>query len=171
MIPFVSFNVRHLLFLIMSLVVAGDGIIRSHRLFVIELSKGTMTICYDAVTANGRLREDEPMDIYWNFPDREEKREDLNWIERWQAYGVDVTNRFGGLDSMDIVMKANKKKMRVVQREGRWMALTYVNGKVCQLMTIYVRTDESGFMPKVIDVTFKGRVRTTGEVVTELLKP
>ncbi|RPI66328.1 MAG: DUF4833 domain-containing protein [Ignavibacteriae bacterium] len=167
----VSFGVRYLLFLVLSLVVAGDGNVRSHRLFVIELSKGTMTICYDAVTENGRLREDEPMDIYWNFPDREEKREDLNWIEKWQAYGVDVINRFDGLDSMDIKMKANKKKLRIVQRDGRWMALTYVNGKVCQLMTIYVRTDESGFVPKVIDVTFKGRVRTTGEVVTEMLKP
>lgn len=149
----------------------GDGVTRHHRLFIIERSKGPAIVCYDAVTQDGKLDEDDPIDAYWQHPDKNNEREELNWIERWQAFGVKVKHLYDGRDSVDFVIKAYNKNMRVVKRDGRWMALTYVDGQVCQLMSIYVRTDESGMMPKVLDVMFKGRARRTGQVVTEMLKP
>ncbi len=141
------------------------------RLFHITRSKGPAIVCYDALFKNGKLCEQDPVDVYWEHPNKNNEREELNWIERWQAYGIDITRTFGGQDSVDIVMRANKKPVRIVQRNGTWMALTYVKGKVCQLLSVHVATDESSFPPKVLHVNVCGRVRSTGEEIVEVVKP
>jgi hypothetical protein len=141
------------------------------RLFHITRSKNVGIVCYDVVVKNGKLCEDEPVDVYWEHPDKHNEREELNWIERWQAYGVDITRTFSGLDSVDIVMRANKKSVRIVKRNGHWIALTYINKKVCQLLSIHVATDESTFPPKVLFVRVTGAVRRSGEVVEEVIRP
>ena len=156
-----------------ALVYAGESSegVESHRLFELERSKGPSIIAYDALTRDGELIEDDPIDVYWEHPKKNNQREELNWIERWKAFGVDMTRRFDCLDSCDIVMRANKKPLRIVQRDGRWMALTYVNRKVCELLKVYVATDESGIMPEVLYVKVTGRVRWSGEVITETIRP
>jgi len=142
-----------------------------HRLFYIERNVGPAIVCYDAVTQDGKLLEEDPIDVYWTHPEKGNEREELNWIERWKGYGIDVVRRFGGRDSCDIVMRANKKPVRVVQRNGKWMALTYVDGKVCEVIKIYIAAEEGAALPRILYMTVTGRVRWSGEIVTETVKP
>ena len=164
-----SLSITVLVLSLATVLVANDGDRSTHRLFHVERSKGPQVVCYDAVVVNGKLHENEPVDVYWLHPESGNAREELNWVERWKAYGVEVMKSYPGQDSCDVTMRAHRKPMRIVQRGGKWMALTYIDGKVCELIKLYVATDESGVFPKVLYIKLTGKVRWSGEIVTETI--
>ena len=155
--------------LVTTVMLAGEGQ-QSHRLFHIDRSKDIDIVVYDAVTEGGRLAEDDPVDVYWILKQEDNKRDDLNWIERWKGYGVDVEKRWGR-DSLEFVMRADGTKVRVTKRDGKWIAIARINDDLARLESIYVKTDESGWFPEVLEVHMKGYRLSDGVRLVEVIRP
>lgn len=159
-----------LLFLIAStILLAGEGR-QSHRLFRIDRSKDIDIVVYDAVTEGGKLADEDPVDVYWILKQENNERDDLNWIERWKGYGVDIDKRWGR-DSLDFVMRADGTKIRVTQRDGKWVGIARINDELARLESIYVKTDESGWFPEVLEVHMKGYRLSDGVRLVEVKRP
>ena len=155
--------------LISTLALAGGGR-RNHRLFHIDRSKDIDIVVYDAVTDGNQLAEDDPVDVYWILKQKGGQRDDLNWIERWKGYGIDVDQRWGK-DSLEFVMRADGTKIRVTRRNGEWIGMTRINDQLARLESIYVKTDESGWFPEVLEVHMKGYRLSDGVRVVEVIRP
>ncbi len=162
---------RYLLILLASItVLAAAGERQQHRLFRIDRSKDADIVVYDAVTEGGRLAEDDPVDVYWVLIKEQGRRDELNWVERWKGYGIDVEKRWGS-DSLEFVMRADGTKIRVTKRDGKWVALTRINNDIARLESIYVKTDESGWFPSVLEVHMKGHRLSDNKRIVEIKKP
>jgi len=155
--------------LVTTVLLAGEGQ-QHHRLFQIDRSKDIDIVVYDAVTEGGRLAEDDPVDVYWILKQEGNKRDDLNWVERWKGYGIDVEKRWGR-DSLEFVMRADGTKIRVTQRDGKWIAIARINDDLARLESIYVKTDESGWFPEVLEVHMKGYRLSDGVRLVEVIRP
>jgi histidyl-tRNA synthetase len=142
---------------------AGDPV-RGERLFRITRNKNDNIVCYDVLQKNGKLDKDNPVSVYWVIPSKKNALEELNWIERKKAYGIEVVKAFGQ-DSVDIRLKAGKKSLRVAKRNTRWVALTTVDSREVAVDSVYVMATESGATPTVQWVDLVGRNTATGESV------
>src|SRR6185503_510914 len=61
-----------------------------NSLFYLQRNKNSNTIIYEAnILPNGKLDSKNPVSVFWlRYTEGGEKKE-LNWIQRWLAYGVD----------------------------------------------------------------------------------
>ena len=60
----------------------------THPLFIIERSKNTNVVHYDArLTADGKLDPEEPVIAYYVMLAEDGRRKELSWIEKKMAYG------------------------------------------------------------------------------------
>lgn len=151
------------LLVLSSVAEAGDPL-QGDRLFRITRNKNDNIICYDVRQKGGLLEKDNPVSVYWVIPSKNNKLEKLNFLERTKAYGVSVVKTFGQ-DSVDIVLKAGKRPIRVTMRGPRWVALTTLDSQEVAIDSVYVMADESGAMPTVQWVEVMGHHPATGEFV------
>ena len=142
---------------------AGDPV-QGERLFRITRNKNDNIVCYDVLQTGGRLDKDNPVSVYWVIPSAKNKLENLNFLERKKAYGVDVVKAYGQ-DSVDIRLSAGKRTLRVTMRDARWVALTTLDSREISIDSVYVMADESGAKPTVQWVEVMGRYPATGESV------
>ena len=140
------------------------------NLFVILRSKNADEAHYDArMTRDGALDNNDPVDGYFMNLDPQGKwyREDFTWFQK-RAYGWDTSSTGNGTYALKL--KAfNDRPMWVVKANGRWRVQTTVAGKQAYLDHLYVATDESGIMPKVLYVDIFGEDAASGAALTEHL--
>jgi hypothetical protein len=156
-------NVIVSLLLLSSIAEAGDPV-PGERLFRITRNKNDNIVCYDVHLKSGKLDKDNPVSVYWIIPSKKNKLESLNFVERTKAYGVSVAKAFGQ-DSVDIMLKAGKKPIRITVRSGSWVALTALDSQEIAIDSVYVQADESGLTPTVQWIEVMGRYTATGELV------
>jgi len=142
--------------------VQAGGPVQGDRLFRITRNKNDNIVCYDVRHKSGRLDKENPVSVYWVIPSKKDKLEDLNFLERTKAYGISVVKAFGQ-DSVDVMLKAGKKPIRVTVRGGHWVALATLDSREVAIDSVYVMADESGTMPTVHWVEVMGRYPATGE--------
>lgn len=152
-----------LLLVLASAAEAGDPV-RGERLFRITRNKNNNIVCYDVLLKNGKLDRENPVSVYWVIPSENNKLEGLNFLERTKAYGVSTVKAYGQ-DSVDIMLKAAERPMRVAVRSSRWMALTVLDSREVAVDSIYVMADESSTRPTVQWVEIMGCYPATGELV------
>lgn len=153
-----------------SSIAEAGGPVQGERLFRITRNKNDNVVCYDALHKDGKLLKDGPVSVYWMIPSQKNALEGLNFLERTRAYGVSVEKMFGQ-DSADITLKSGKKQIRITVRDGRWVALTLLDGKDVAIDSVFVMAEESGAMPTVKYVEIIGRNPATGETVRKTLTP
>ena len=141
------------------------------NLFVILRSKNADEAHYDArLTRDGALDSNDPVDGYFMNLDPQGKwyREDFTWFQK-RAYGWDTSSTGNGTYALKL--KAfNDRPMWIVKANGRWRVQTTVAGKQAYLDHLYVATDESGIMPKVLYVDIFGEDAASGAALTEHLR-
>lgn len=142
---------------------AGDPV-QGERLFRITRNKNDNIVFYDVRHKDGRLDKDNPVSVYWMIPSKKNKLENLNFIERTKAYGFSVVKSYGQ-DSVDIMLTAGKKPIRVTVRGGRWIALAALDSQEVAIDSVYVMAEESGITPTVKWVEVIGHYPATGESV------
>lgn len=128
----------------------------SQKLFFIQRSKNTDEVHYDArLRADGSLDEKDPVDCYWiNKGTDGGKRASITFFQK-TAYGYDVEPT--GKESWALKLKAFKDRpMWIVKAGGRYRVQTTIAGKNAYMSRLYVATDESGVMPKVLYVDVFG---------------
>lgn len=118
--------------------------VRSHaqRLFHISRSVNKNWVCYDVNQKNGKLNMDDPVHPYWhNNSDNPGHENELSFFQRKMAYGYKIVSK--GKNEATVRLTAYKKRhMKVCLYKGKWMAQTNINGKMCQLTEIQVKTKE-----------------------------
>ncbi len=119
------------------------------RLFHIERNKNANIVVYDVhVQPNGKLREEDPVEVYWLKLAEGGERKKLKRIERRMAYGFKVRDRQG--DRLMLDMKADiDREIFVEAVEDTFRALIDIDGRRAILTRIYIFAEEGGILPKV----------------------
>jgi hypothetical protein len=139
----------------------------TEKLFFIQRSKNANEVHYDArVGADGGLNTKDPVDSYWLMKATDGHRESVGLLEK-TAYGFGVDPAQSGTFTMKL--KAFKDRpLTLAKVNGHWRAGVTIAGKSAYLTRLYIATDESGVMPKVIYVDIFGEDES-GKVVQEHL--
>ena len=135
------------------------------KLFFIQRSKNANEVHYDArVTKEGTLDPKNPVDGYWLNKAEDGSRSPITVLQRI-AYGFDVDANGDG--TWKLKLKAFSERPITLVRDKRWRARTTIGGKQAYLTRLYVKTDESGVMPKVLYVDIFGEEVGSGAAVQE----
>jgi hypothetical protein len=137
------------------------------KLFFIQRSKNANEVHYDArVMKDGNLDPKDPMVGYWINKAEDNSRKPISLIQK-VAYGYSIEQTKDG-KSWSLKLKAfPDRAMWVVKANGKWQVQTTISGKQSYLRKLYVATDESGVMPKVLYVDVFGEEVNGGAAVTE----
>jgi Domain of unknown function (DUF4833) len=137
-------------------------------LFFIQRSKNAAEVHYDArLNADGTLDAKNPVDGYWfnRHPDGSVSRNDITFFQKI-AYGYD-TQATGNGTYVFKLRAFHERPMWIVKNNGHWVVQTTIAGKQAYMKRLYVATDESGVMPKVLYVDVFGEDAASGAAVTE----
>jgi hypothetical protein len=149
---------------------AGADDVTYQKLFFIQRSKNANEVHYDArVAKDGNLDPKEPLTGYWIDKADDpagHKRSGISLLQK-VAYGYDTDPGPNG--TYNLKLKAFKDRaMSIVKTDGgKWRVKTLISGKEAYMTRLYVATDESGVMPKVLYVDVFGEATGGGAPVQE----
>jgi hypothetical protein len=140
--------------------------VTADKLFFIQRSKNANEVHYDArVTKDGTLDPKTPVEGYWLNKASDSSRSPITLLQRI-AYGFDVDPAANG--TWTLKLKAFSERPLTLVRVGtRWRAQTTIAKKPAYMTKLYVATDESGVMPKVLYVDVFGEEVGSGAAVQE----
>jgi hypothetical protein len=141
------------------------------HLFVIERSKNANIVVYDANRgAGGDFAASEPVVAYWLLNGEKGKREELNVVERKQAYGFDVTP--GEPGTFALAFKASRKRRLTIRMLNGCPAATGPIGRQNGILRrMFVQSKEHSLRPKVEYVELFGEDAASGGPLYEKFVP
>jgi hypothetical protein len=141
------------------------------HLFVIERSKNANIVVYDAKRgAGGDFVASEPVVAYWLLNGEKGKREELNVVERKEAYGFDVTPGEPGTFAM--AFKASRaRRLTIRMLNGCPVATGPIGGQNGILRRMFVQSKEDSLRPKVQYVELFGEDAASGGPLYEKFVP
>jgi len=143
-------------------------------LFYLQRNKNTNTIIYEAnYLSSGKLDPKNPVSVYWlRYTEGGEKKE-LNWIQRWLAFGVESEPAKDGSGNfiLSFVALKNRKVILTLDPEGKAYAYLPLNGKPSRLTRIYAQAQETNWLPSIKFVQVMGEDLKTKEQVIEYIFP
>ncbi len=136
------------------------------KLFFIQRSKNANEIHYDArVLKDGTLDPKNPVDGYWLNKAEDGSRSSISLLQKI-AYGYDVEPAAGGTYTMKLKAFGDRP-LTLTRVNERWRAQVAIAGKQGYMTRLYVATDESGVMPKVLYVDVFGEEVGSGKPLQE----
>ncbi|KAA3436942.1 DUF4833 domain-containing protein [Rufibacter hautae] len=142
-------------------------------LFYVQRDPNTNTILYELnLDSKGGLNEEEPVKIYWIRYADGGKKQDLNFVQRKFAYGLDV--RKISADKYELTFVSYGKRTFYLQKgpDGKFHVYASINKKQAVLDRVFVRIEGGSFwVPNVVYAEFKGRDTATGKEIVERFKP
>lgn len=133
----------------------------AQRLFHISRSINKNWVCYDVNQKGNKLNMDDPIHVYWhNNSDNPGHENELSFFQRKMAYGYKIIST--GKNEATVRLTAYKKRgMKICLYKGKWMAQATINGKLCQLKEIQVKTKEGNSL-KVLYIRLLGTALADG---------
>ncbi|WP_242693089.1 DUF4833 domain-containing protein [Sabulibacter ruber] len=145
----------------------------SNMLFYVQRDPNTNTVVYEwNLNSKGVPNEDEPVKIYWIRYADGGKKQDLNFIQRKFAYGLNV--RKINAEKYELKFVSYGKRAFYLQKgpDGKFHVYTTINQKQAVVDRIFVRIEGGSFwVPNVVYAEFKGRETATGKQTVERFKP
>jgi Domain of unknown function (DUF4833) len=136
-------------------------------LFIIQRSKNADEAHYDARVNGDDLEQGGPVDGYFlnKNPNGSWTRADFTVFQKI-AYGWSTEPT--GKGTYALKLRAFKERpMWVVKANGKWRVQTTIAGKSAYMTKLYVATDESGVLPRVLYVDVFGEDAASGAALTE----
>lgn len=143
-------------------------------LFYLQRNKNSNTIVYEAnLLADGKLDPKNPVSVYWLRFQEDSSRKELNWIQRWWAYGIDFEPAKDGSGHyiLSPVALKHRKITLSLDEKGHPVATMKLNGRNARLKRIYAMAEETSWLPSVKYVQMKGEELQTKEEVYEYIFP
>jgi hypothetical protein len=143
-------------------------------LFYLQRNKNSNTIVYEAnLLADGKLDPRNPVSVYWMRYQEDSSRRELNWIQRWLAYGIDFEPAKDGSGHyiLSPVALKHRKITLSLDEKGKPVATMKLNGKASRVKRIYAMAEETSWLPTVKYVQMKGEELQSREEVYEYLFP
>lgn len=144
------------------------------RLFYVQRDPNTNTIIYELNVDNkGQLDTDEPVHVYWIKYNERSQKEELNFIQRKFAYGLNV--RHTGNDKYDIRFVSYKKYPLTLMKsamDNKYHVFATIDKKEVILNRIFLRIEGGTFwFPNVVYIEVRGTDPASGKELTERFKP
>ncbi len=140
--------------------------VTADKLFFIQRSKNANEVHYDArVTKEGTLDPKDPVEGYWLNKTEGGTRSSITLLQKI-AYGYDVDPAANGTWRMKLKAFPDRP-LTLLRVNNRWRAQVAISGKQSYMTKLYVATDESGIMPKVLYVDIFGEEVGSGAAVQE----
>jgi hypothetical protein len=143
------------------------------RLFYVQRTPNANTIIYDLnLDSDGKLDTEQPVKAYWlRYADKGQK-EELNYIQRKFAYGLNTKALNNG--NYDIRFVSYKKFPLTLMKggDGKYHIFASVAQKQVILNRIFVKIEGGSFwIPNVVYVEIKGTDPETGKEIVDRFKP
>jgi hypothetical protein len=147
--------------------------VSNERLFYVQRTPNANTIVYDLnLNSDGKLNSGQPVKAYWlRYADKGQK-EELNYIQRKFAYGLNAKALNNG--SYDIRFVSYKKFPLTLMkaRDGKYHIFALIAQKQIILNRIFVKIEGGSFwLPNVVYVEIKGTDPETGKEIVDRFKP
>lgn len=145
-----------------------------NRLFYIQRTPNINTLIYD-LNINKKTGEpdaDNPVHAYWIRYNEKSQKEELSYIQRKFAYGVNAKPLGGG--KYDIRFVSYKKFPLTLMKaaDGKYHIFASVSQKQLMLRNVFIKIEGGSFwLPNVVYVEMKGTDPATGKDITERFKP
>jgi hypothetical protein len=154
------------------LATAATAQIRTSPLFIVERSKNTNVVHYDAQFADdGNLDPKEPVVAYWILLAEDGRRKKLSWIERKKAYGFTIESD-QPVNSYKMIMVAiPEHHITVKQEKDAVRAEVGIDGRPAVLEKMYINATDGLLGPKVRYIEVHGKDLQTGEKRYKKLLP
>lgn len=140
----------------------------SNQLFYLQRDPNTNTIIYELnVNKEGDLNKKEPVKVYWVRYGEKGEKEDLSYIQRKFAYGIQTKEL--GDNQYELRFVSHKKLPLYLMKSAedkKYHVYVTVNKKKIQLNRIFVRIEGGSFwLPNVKYVELRG-VNTANKAQT-----
>ncbi|MBR4534689.1 MAG: DUF4833 domain-containing protein [Bacteroidaceae bacterium] len=137
-------------------------------LFQFYRSTNRNYLCYDVRQTNGQLDVQKPIHVYWIRAEEDGAQKELTFIQRKLAFGYKVVSHKD--NEATIHLTAYKKLLiRICQQNGKWVALTTINGQEARLTRLFVQMKSPNSL-NVEYVDIFGLSTSTNAEVTERIK-
>jgi hypothetical protein len=145
----------------------------SERLFYVQRTPNANTIVYDLnLNSDGKLNTEQPVKVYWLKYAEKGQKEELNYIQRKFAYGLNTKALNNG--GYDIRFVSYKKFPLTLMKggDGKYHIFASVAQKQVILSRIFVKIEGGTFwIPNVVYVEVKGTDPETGKEIVDRFKP
>jgi hypothetical protein len=142
-------------------------------LFYLQRTSNKNTIVCDLNMVNGALNKAEPVHVYWIRYSDQGQRQELSYIQRTFAYGIQAKalNNQDGYEMHFVSSKKHSFYLIKSTGENKYNVYTTVNSKKVILKRIFIKINGGSFwMPKVEYVEIKGVDAANGKEITDRLK-
>ncbi len=145
----------------------------AHELFHLQRDPNTNTIIYELnLKEDGKVDPEKPVNIYWiRYADKGQK-EDLSYVQRKFAYGLQTKDL--GNDEYELRFVSHKKLPLYLKRSGtdnKYHVYIDANDKRIMLDRVFVRIEGGSYwIPNVRYVELKGTNAKTQAPIVERLK-
>jgi hypothetical protein len=133
-------------------------------LFIIERNKNANVVHYDAqLTADGKLNPKGPVIAYWVMLAKDGRRQNLNWIEKKTAYGINIKPDPSVNGYQMTIVAATQRSITVKQVGSAVRAEIVIDGRPAILEKMYINATEKLTGPTVHYLELYGKDVQTGE--------
>ena len=145
----------------------------NERLFYVQRTPNANTIVYDLnLNSDGKLNTEQPVKVYWLKYAEKGQKEELNYIQRKFAYGLNTKAQNNG--SYDIRFVSYKKFQLTLMKggDGKYHIFASIAQKQVILNRIFVKIEGGTFwIPNVVYLEVKGSDPETGKEIVDRFKP
>jgi hypothetical protein len=141
-------------------------------LFYLQRTPNTNTIICDLNTENGKLDEDDPINVYWIRYQEKGQKEELSFIQRKFAYGIKAKKMESGTYKLHFVSYSKYQMFLMKATDGKYHVYAPVNEKMVILKSIFIKINKGGtfWSPNIEYFEVKGIDPATGTEVMERKK-
>jgi len=133
-------------------------------LFIIARNKNANVVHYDAqLTADGKLNPKGPVIAYWVMLAKDGRRQNLNWIEKKTAYGINIKPDPSVNGYQMTIVAATQRSITVKKVGSAFRAEIVIDGRPAILEKMYINASEKLTGPTVHYLELYGKDVQTAE--------
>jgi hypothetical protein len=144
----------------------------TNQLFYLQRDPNLNTLIYELNVKDGVIDRDEPVIGYWIRYGEGGKKQDMSYVQKKFAYGVESKEL--GKDHFELRFVSHKKLALYLQRtvgDKKFHVYVTINNKKLLLDRIFVRIEGGSFwLPNVRYVELRGLNPESNTVITERIK-
>lgn len=141
------------------------------QLFFLQRTTNTNTIVCELNYANGIVDKDDPIHVFWIRYGEKGQSEDLNYVQRKFAYGINSKEIGANKYELNFVSYKKYKMYLMMSADNQYHVYTTINKKQAILTRIYIQIKGGSFWsPNIEYVELTGVDPSTNLPVKERLK-
>jgi hypothetical protein len=141
------------------------------HLFYLQHSKNINTIICELNLKDGKLVTENPVHVFWIRYGEKGQQEELSYVQRKFAYGIDVVKLKENMYQLNFVSRKDYKMYLQQSTDGSFHVYTTVNKKRFILTHLYIHINGGSVLsPKIDYVDISGFDESSKSPVSERVK-